>query len=634
MAGFAETAQLIANMNMKGNFSSVLKSNQKALGAFDKSLSNSQGRAYKAGQQIGTGIKRGTLLAVAGLTALTGLLIKSVKEGQDAAQVQKLYANAIENSGKVSATYVRALNKQQDALLQLSGIDDEIIKQAQTKLITAGLTGKQVLRLTPAILDFAKATGQDLPTATLKVIRAIGGSTRGLKAYGIEIDKKALKTDAFGAVLSALGDKFDGVTEATSGDLPTRLAVLRERLANIREEAGMKLLPVLTKIVDVAGRKLVPAFGAFIDRIMPDVIKGLDQFASILENGGAEEAIRGITDALGPMVELVRIAAAPVKAIVDAFLKLPKGLQTVLIGAFAVNKLTGGLVTNVIGGLGEALVKSIIKTPLVNVQGAVVNVGGPGGIGGAAGAAAGGGAGVLASIAAPVLSVAAVATVAKITADQIDAQGGALQTQTANFAKNASDADLARAIDGVSKQFAAISTNEFGVKTQVGNVLNTLIAEQNQRRTGTATQGAFGIGPGFTKTLSTALTGVYERALKKGLDPTAAQILKTQRKNEAHTQQLIRLSRETKAKAQATAAAVKDADSSLTGTTNRTTGQVARSGLGIQGALKSLPTPIVNVDVNVTPAQIQKKTTIQYRYGPANGSSGGGTWVPGPGVTG
>jgi hypothetical protein len=93
------------------------------------------------------------------------------------------------------------------------------------------------------------------------------------------------------------------------------------------------------------------------------------------------------------MIDLLKIAAAPVKAIVDAFLKLPKEVQTVLVGAFAVNKLTGGLVTNAAGGIIEAIGKGLlggIKAPLVNVQGGVVNVGGAGGIGGVGAAGAGG----------------------------------------------------------------------------------------------------------------------------------------------------------------------------------------------------------------------------------------------------
>ena len=123
-------------------------------------------------------------------------------------------------------------------------------------------------------------------------------------------------------------------------------------MANIREEIGIKLLPALTRIVDVVGKSVVPAFAKFVDRILPDISKGIDEFASALESGAAEDAINGIGDALGSVIDLLKIAAAPVKAIVGAFMSLPKELQTVLIGGFAVNKLSGGLIGQ---GLGQII---------------------------------------------------------------------------------------------------------------------------------------------------------------------------------------------------------------------------------------------------------------------------------------
>jgi hypothetical protein len=147
---------------------------------------------------------------------------------------------------------------------------------------------------------------------------------------------------------------------------------------------GTALLPKLTPVVS--------ALNDFINTHQGDIAGFGDQLAAAFTPEGVISGIKGITSALGPLIDLVKIAAAPVKAITQAFLSLPKEVQTVLIGAFAVNKLTGGLVTNAAGGIIEAIGKGLlggIKAPLVNVSGGVVNVaGGVGGVPGAAGGAA------------------------------------------------------------------------------------------------------------------------------------------------------------------------------------------------------------------------------------------------------
>ena len=400
---FAETANLAVKLTLGGNFTSQMSKARASLRGFDK-----ESRGFRAGAQIGTGIKRSAILVVAGITAMAGALAIAVKEGQEAANVQKILAQAITNSGKVSQANVDALNAQATALMNLAGVDDELIKSEQTRLIQMGLTGKQVEKATPLILDFATATGVDLLTATKLFGKAAQGNVGALSRYGVQIDKAKAKVDPFGAAIDAMNSKFGGTTKALSGSFDVRLRVLQENLKNIREDVGIKLLPALTRIVDVVGTKLVPAFGKFVDRILPQLNDGLNQFADALSNGGAESAIRGITDALGPMVDLVKIAAEPVKAIVKVFLSLPKEVQTVLVGAFAVNKLTGGLVTNAAGGLVEALGKAVIggiKAPLVNVQGGVVNVAGgiPGGGGLPSVAAAGGG--LLGAVIAPAAAI-------------------------------------------------------------------------------------------------------------------------------------------------------------------------------------------------------------------------------------
>lgn len=580
---FAETANLAVKLTLGGNFNSQLAKARAGLKGLDK-----DSRSFRAGAQIGTGIKRGAVLAIGALGTLGGLLALSAKEGQEAANVQKIYAKAIQNSGKVSADYVKILDAQQKALENLGGVDDELIKSEQTRLIQMGLTGKQVAKATPVILDFAKATGIDLLTATKLFGKAATGNIGALSRYGVQVDKAKAKVDPFGASLDALNKRFGGTTQALSGSLDTRLAAFREALADIREEAGIKLLPVLTRIVDVAGKELVPAFGKFIDRILPDVIKGLDEFAGLLSNGGAARGIKAITDALGPMVDLVRIAAAPVKAIVSAFLTLPKEVQTVLIGAFAVNKLTGGLVTNVAGGLLETLGKGLlggIRSNIVNVQGAVVNVGGAGGAGGVAGAVGGGSSKLVkglavASIVGDVLAVIATqqAVSAASSAQAKDVHG----IQTVYLAQNPTTEALRSSLAGVERGIHDIESNPLLVLVQ-GDALDEL--------------------RGMRRELISRLPHSFDPketgpARKAAADPKTA----TREGTAPGFDQAAQAARDAGRQASVSA---------------------ATAGHEVAAAIRnSRPVITTVVNVKVTASGISKTVTTQQRYGPATGSSG------------
>lgn len=564
---FAETANLAVHLTLGGNFSSQLAKTRQGLRDFDRDSS----RAYKAGAQIGTGIKRGAILAVAGIGALVGALAIAVKEGQDAANVQKVYARAIQNSGKVSADYVKILNAQQKALMNLGGVDDELIKAEQTRLIQMGLSGKATAALTPLILDASKATGRDLLTVTIAAGKAANGNATALQRLGIVVDKTRFKIDPLAETIRVLNQRFGGTTKALSGSFDVRLAALRENLKNIREEAGMKLLPSLTRIVDVVGTQLVPAFGQFVDRIMPSVISGLDQFSALLSNGGAAKGITAITDALGPMVELVKIAAAPVKAIVGAFLSMPKEVQTVLIGAFAVNKLTGGLVTNVAGGLVESIGKAFlggVKAPLVNVTGGVVNVAGggglPGGLGG--GAAAAGGAGVAVGTGAALgLIAASVAVSALAIADYRQKHEGQTPGQVFN------------GLTPADQQFA-IKKGIF--KPGQSAAASDLTEAASQLRN----------------------SAIDEHRSASSLREAASQLVKSSNRNF------------TFAKPGAAHNAAIGSQESASQLRN----------VGFAQSLIVKPTPVttnVNVSVSVTAAGLVRTTTVHKRYGPAGGSA-------------
>ena len=63
----AETARLVVDLSLKGNFARDLRKTSGALGQFEARIDRTESRAFRAGQQIGTGIKRGAAIAAVGV---------------------------------------------------------------------------------------------------------------------------------------------------------------------------------------------------------------------------------------------------------------------------------------------------------------------------------------------------------------------------------------------------------------------------------------------------------------------------------------------------------------------------------------------------------------------------------------
>lgn len=579
---FAETAPLVAQLRLDDKFSGPLRKASGALSSFGANTARI-GQGFKTiGAGLGVAARNLAILGVVAAGSIAAGLLKSVREGQEATKVQLIYANAVANSGRVSTQYVSILNAQQKALMNLGGVDDELIKTEQTRLIQMGLTGEQVAKLTPLVLDFAKATGIDLLTATKLAGKAVNGNVGALSRYGVQIDKTKAKVDPFGATVDALNSKFGGTTKALSGTLDARLGALRENLANVREEAGMKLLPALTRIVDVAGKDLVPAFGKFIDRILPAVSDGIEKFASMLENGGAERGLKAITDALGPMVDLLRLAAAPVKAIVGAFLSLPSQVQGILVGGFAINKLSGGLigqgVGQVVGGLLQRGSSPANPLFVADVSGGL----GKGLIPGAAATAGG-------------IGLGTVAAGAALTAGTV----GLLAAAQGAFDKSTQAEQNVRDFVNGKRTGFKVAFDDDSLR-RLGKIFAPAAGADRPDRTRLPAKIGPIPGPKFTGD-PRALAVIASRGEKAGFHPTDKAILATFARNQ---ERLAAVGARAAEKAAEAAGASRDAVIA------------ARQNPIVVPA----PNTSVKVTVNVTAAQVAKSVVIQRRFGPPGGS--------------
>jgi hypothetical protein len=509
----AETARLIASLELKDMFSGTSDKIDRSLGRLDKGFARTQGRAYKAGAQIGTGIKSGAIIAAGAIGFLASQTLAGIRElgklETATAQTNAVLASTKGVAGQ-TAVSVRALAEEYEGLN--ATIDDKVIQSGENLLLTFTKIRKDAFE--PALvaalnLNTRLGGGEGGLQNTIKLVgKALNDPLKGLGALskaGITFDKQQtdqIKTlvknnDLLGAqnlILAELGKRYGGAFAAEGKTAEGTLKGIGDAVEDLQKALATGLFPVVQKVLPKI------RFALADPKVIAEITKLGDGIAGLFSDenlaAGADflkGAFETAKEAAPVVTEAAKATFALVKAAVGVFKSLPPELQKLAVGAFAVNKLTGGLVTNIggaiAGGLASFLAKSF--TGGMNVNAGVVNVSGAGAVGGGAAAVAGAGKstiGKIASVAGKVFIIgAAVGVFAELKgileeqSARNKEQASNLTAQTTVYVKSATLDEMKASLRGIeaysadlltgSKEFtaegAAFSLNIDGVRTAV-----------------------------------------------------------------------------------------------------------------------------------------------------------------------
>ncbi len=659
---FADTAKLVVDLSLKGNFSSQLKSSERALNGFSTKLDTTQSRAYRAGQQIGTGIKRGALLAAGAL----GFLASQVAFGaRQLIELEDITArtNAVLKSTKGAAGQtgqsIRALAEKYESLN--ATIDDKVIQSGENVLLTFTKINKKAFE--PALLaslNLSKAMGQDLQSSIVQVGKALNDPIRGITALrrvGVSFTKdqeKQIKAlvksgklyEAQQVILHELGVEFGGVFEAGGKTTAGQFASIGDAVEDLQKALATALLPAVSKVARALDKFLRdPKTVASISKIG-------DQLGSLFTDQNIATGIKlleglfnAAVDAAPALINAAQVTGKVVGTAVAMFKSLPPELQGLLVAGLAVNKLTGGLVTNLAGGLISAVISSF--KGMMNVNAAVVNVNGPvGGLGGGGGGGILPAAGAAGAVTTGVALVAITASVAASIAAAIDVHGKTHidELQQAGLTKQEIAATLAannpteaqtilkragmtqkEAAAALKTAAAKLHTAGDGLESARGAIIEALDRKPppNQHTPGDTQGGMEGargsIGDRLfsdeLKTIakSTDIEGL-RGGISDGLTTTTSTLggdIETMRGDIAAG--LVN-----------TQGAVNTGSSMVSGATTSAGQNVAvttASGASrIVAAVNAIPAPITYVDVNISATNVTRVTTQRRRKGPSSGS--------------
>ena len=189
---------------------------------------------------------------------------------------------------------------------------------------------ERLLKANATAANIAAATGKDLGSVMMALGRGAQGSTRGLAALGIEVEKGAKLKD----ILRLADEKYLGVAEEVANSTSGKFAAAQIRFNEAIESFGSKLLPVVNEALAFLTETALPAFEGLMESLGPVFTDLIDNYVrplfdsvgelfAIFDTG--EDSINLLTLALAPL----KLALEAIKIVIDAIVA---GLKIIGIG--------------------------------------------------------------------------------------------------------------------------------------------------------------------------------------------------------------------------------------------------------------------------------------------------------------
>jgi hypothetical protein len=447
----AETARLIASLELRDNMSKGIASADRGIGKLEGRLSGLGNAAKRGVGQAAATIKT---LGVVGAAAAGGIIIKSISQASDLAEttskVGVVFGDAADEVLRFGETSAQAIGLSKNAALGATatfgnlfvsmGLGTEKAADMSTELVTlagdlasfnnidpseaadklrAGLTGESeplkslgininetIIKAKALELGLVK-TGQstaDLRLKTVAMNEAQKEAAAATKKYGAN-SKQALtatvKAEKAQAALEKTTKTFPGTLDAAT-KAQASYALIFEQTATAqgdfsRTSEGLAnqqriLRANFENLGATLGTALLPSVAKLVSKLNDLAVKSTPAIKQL------GEALPGIFDSAVAFVEGIPwdqvatgLQAAGVFAggLFKIFTSMPPQVQATIIALAGLNKLSGGAISGIVGELGKGLIKGVLgmNAGVVNLNAATVR--GLPGVGAAGGAAGG-----------------------------------------------------------------------------------------------------------------------------------------------------------------------------------------------------------------------------------------------------
>jgi hypothetical protein len=321
--------------------------------------------------------------------------IAATKFGVDAVQAaaadqkaQLKLAKTLQNVTGATDSAIAATEQFITAQQFATGVSDNQLRPALETLIRATGDVTKAQGLLKLGLDVSAGSGRDLESISLALAKAQGGQFTALQRLGIVIPDNIKKSKDFGKVQEYLNELFGGQAAVAAGTYEGKLAILGERMGEVKETLGGALIPVLTKFADKVLKDVMPSIEVFVNALtgQTSVSSSLSQSEQTALNwGNTIRAVfqtvinyRGEIVAFGAVivgvfaVAKIAAAASAIVAIIKGVIVVYRALQTAAVLAATASAFASGGLSVGAGIAGAAVGVAAVTAVLAGVN-AVVN---------------------------------------------------------------------------------------------------------------------------------------------------------------------------------------------------------------------------------------------------------------------
>lgn len=212
----------------------------------DDKFSALQGKLEKVGGKMTDVGKKMTVGVTAPIVAGFSLAVKSAAEEDQQMQV---LANTIRsNVAGATDEMINANEAWITSMQNATGIADGEMRDAMAFLVASGMDVAQAQEAVTTAMDASVVTGKDLGTISEAIAKAYNGNVGALGRYGITTKNAAGETMSFEQIMGNLNETMGGAAAAAADTAAGRAAILQAKMADLAENVGMVLIPILDKL--------------------------------------------------------------------------------------------------------------------------------------------------------------------------------------------------------------------------------------------------------------------------------------------------------------------------------------------------------------------------------------------------